>query len=154
MEEDKENIKSIHTILQATILTVLISTAYFLLVTLKNFTLNNALLFDGILIMGLFYLSVASFIFSAIFNYLYKKTSMLLYLFLFFFSFLALIFILTNSIEKKSNNQIPDIMDGVSESITIFLIKIIFMAIVSNFIVILKNWYFSRELNPSEDSKI
>ena len=154
MEEDKEDIKSFLTIIQATILTVLISTAYFLLVTLKNFTLNNALLFDGILIMGLFYLSVAIFIFSAIFNYLYKKTSMLLYLVLFFFSFWALIFILTNSIEKKSNNQIPDIMDGVSESITIFLIKMIFIAIISNFIVILKNLHFSKELDSAEDSEI
>ena len=154
MEEDKENIKSLHTVLQATILTVLISTVYFLLVTLKNFTLNNALLFDGILIMGLFYLSVASFIFSAIFNYLYKKISMLLYLVLFFFSFWALIFILQNYGGRKYDNKIPDIMDGVSESITIFLIKIIFMAIISNLIVILKNWYFTKELDSSEDLEL
>jgi hypothetical protein len=147
MEDDKENIKSFLTILQATIITVLLLTAYLLIVTLKNHTINLSSFVAASFILALFYTSVASFIFSAIFYYLYKNASMLLYLVLFFFSFWALIFILQNSGGRKYDNKIPDNMDGVSESITIFLIKIIFVAIISNFLVILKNWYFTKELD-------
>jgi hypothetical protein len=151
MEEDKEDIKSFLTILQATMLTVLILTAYLLIVTLKNHTISLSSFVAASFILALFYTTIASFIFSAIFNYLYKNISMLLYLVLFFFSLWALIFILQNYGGRKYDNKIPDIMDGVSESITIFLIKMIFIAIISNFLVILKNWYFSKELDSSED---
>ena len=154
MEKDKEDIKSFLTIIQATILTALIATVYFILITLKNYTITIVFFFDGFVIMSLFYFSVASLIFSAIFYYLYKNASMLLYLVLFFFSFWALIFILQNYGGRKYDNKIPDIMDGVSESITIFIIKMIFIAIISNFLVILKNWYFTKELDSSEDLEI
>lgn len=70
---------------------------------------------------------------------------MLLYLIFFFFSLWALIFILTNSVEKKYNNQIPDIMDGASEYLTIKLIKIIFIFIISNYIIVAKNWFITKK---------
>jgi|SRR6218665_155618 len=154
MEEDKTNINSFLSMLQATLLTILISIGYFLFITLKNFTLNLNSFLSASLIIMLFYYSVAGFIFSGIFQYLNKNYSTLFYLVLSFFCLWALIFILSHSVEKKYNNQIPDIMDGVSESITIFLIKIIFIAIISNFAVILKNWYFTKKENSLTDSEL
>ncbi|OXA82535.1 hypothetical protein SAMN05444397_107147 [Flavobacterium aquidurense] len=103
MEEG--DIKSFLTIIQATILTVLITTVYFILVTLKNYNITIGFFLDGFVIMSLFYFSLTSLIFSAIFYYLYKNASMLLYLVLFFFSFLALLFHLAKFWRKKVRQQ-------------------------------------------------
>jgi len=152
-EENREDINSFLNILQATFLTVCSLTVYFLITTSKNHPITFSLIFNAFVIGALFFFSIANFIFSAIFQYINKRFPTLLYIVLFFFCLWALIFVLSYSAERKYDNQIPDIMDGVSESITLFLIKISFISIISNFVVILKNWYFTKRENSFTDSE-
>jgi hypothetical protein len=146
MEEEKNTSESFLHIIQSTFLSVIIIIIISLFITYQtHHTLRLSSFFAGLAIIFLFFLSIGGFILSGIFYYLNKNIPMLLYLIFFFFSLWALIFILTNSVEKKYNNQIPDIMDGASEYLTIKLIKIIFIFIISNYIIVAKNWFITKK---------
>jgi len=146
MEEDKNEGKIFVQIIESTFLSIILIIVIGLFFTYQknhSFQLNS--LMSGVLIMYLCYSFIPIFIFSGIFYYLNKNFPFLLYLTLFFFSLWATLFIISNSGERKHNNQIPDIMDGLSEFITIKLIQIIFIVVISNFIIVLKNWYIAKK---------
>ena len=153
MEEDKKSINSFLSVIQATFLAVFFLTVYFLITTSKNHPITFGLFLNPFVIGALFYFSMANFIFSSIFQYLRRQFPTLLYILFFFFCLWALLFILSYSAERKYDNQIPDIMDGVSESITLLLIKVSFFSIISNFLVILKSWYFMKRESSLTDSE-
>lgn len=146
MEEDKNEGKIFVQIIESAFLSIILIIVIGLFFTYQknhSFQLNSLL--SGVLIMYLCYSFIPIFILSGIFYYLNKNFSLLLYLILFFFSLWATLFIISNSGERKYNNQIPDIMDGLSEFITIKLIQIIFIVVISNFIIVLKNWYIAKK---------
>lgn len=152
MEEDKNESKIFLQILESTLLSILLIMIIGLFVTYQNnlsLPFNSALI--GLLIMYLFYSFIPIFIFSGIFYYINKNFPMLLYLILFFFSLWATIFIISNSGGRKYDNKIPDIMDGLSEYITIKLIQIIFILLISNFIIVLKNSYIAKKSEVLEN---
>lgn|GEM_PF-6232996 len=152
MEQDKNNSKSFVQIIESTLLStlILIITSLFIICQ-GSHPIRFSSVFTALSIPFLFFLSITSFIFSGIFYYLNKTVPKLLYLLVFFFACWSFIFILSNSIEKKSNNEIPDIMDGVSEYITTVVIKFMFILLISNFAIISKNWYINKKNAASKN---
>lgn len=149
--EEKTSRSFLH-IIQSTLLSLAIIIIVNTFITYQNnHTLQLGFLFSELYMAFLFYISIASFIFSGIFYYLNTKMSLMFYLTLFFFGLWAALFILSTSVSKKSTNEIPDIMDGLSEYITITLIKFIFIILVSNFTIVLKNWYLINRNDTLEN---
>ncbi|KUJ59778.1 hypothetical protein AR687_21470 [Flavobacteriaceae bacterium CRH] len=147
MEENRTNSKGFPHIIQASFLAIVIlivlciSIPYLRYAALFFNLAMNSFLFAVFFLL----LSLTSLLFSTIFYYLNKAIPSILYLFVFFFGLWATLFLTSNFSDKKSMNQIPDIMDGVSETITAFLIGIVFIYLISNYIITAKTWYIKRK---------
>ena len=89
----------------------------------------------GDLIIPIF-IVVANLILSYSFYYLNKNLRIILYVLIFFFVVWVTLFFLSNYTNHKSQNRIPDNMEGLSDLITSMIIFFVLINLFSNFLAL------------------